>query len=83
MRSSRRISLVGGFGFEQIELMSYAPREVDHIRELRPDIVTALSETNHSVGSPSGHPALAMRVPTSQLQGMAVRHKFGPCSVTN
>jgi CheY-like chemotaxis protein len=33
------VDLLGGFGFEQVELMSYAPRELERIRELRPDLV--------------------------------------------
>ncbi len=31
--------ILGELGFEEIELMSYAPRELDRIREIRPDIV--------------------------------------------
>lgn len=33
------VDLLGEFGFEQVELMSYAPRELERIRELRPDLV--------------------------------------------
>jgi len=33
------VDVLGEFGFEQVELMSYAPRELDRIRELKPDIV--------------------------------------------
>lgn len=33
------VEILGEFGFEQVELMSYAPRELERIRELRPDLV--------------------------------------------